>query len=628
MRGRSIVLIVAAAFAAAVGCHSGKRGGGEGGVAALFEVPRPGVTADFYALPFPNDVRVDSDGTVSLAGHPRPTALTDTYLNAIDARQVGFGLAEPIFFLFDGVLEAPDPSLDTTALDAPVYLVDIDPASPAKGTRIPIVTRFETAARATIPANRLVVLPYPGFVLREGTTYAAVVTTRLGVVHREPDFNVVLGDTASGIPELEAARTLYAPLRAWLDEAGGDSRDDVVSAAVFTTGTPTATLARAREVVRALPAPVASGVALVNQLSGFDVWEGAYDAPNFQTGAVPYLSSGGEIVLGSAGAPVVQRTEPMRFAFSVPPGPKPASGWPVVIYQHGTGGDYRTFVDDGTASRLAAQGLAVISTDEVLHGARNPGGDPVADVVNLANPLSLRDNARQGAIDDFSLVRLAEGLAASSGGITFDPSRVEFMGHNLGGNTGALALADEADVKGAVLSGAGGGLVRSMLGRTQPTALSPALAQLTGEATVDEFDPVMGLLQAWLDPADPAAYARYLVTEPRASAAPKNVFEVEGLSDHYTPNAALETLAVALGLDQVSPVLAPISGVTMNGGTVLTPPVAGNQSGVTAVVLQYPPAAGSDGDLVAFDVAAAQTQHASFLGTLAATGTATVVVAP
>ena len=58
----------------------------------------------------------------------------------------------------------------------------------------------------------------------------------------------------------------------------------------------------------------------------------------------------------------------MRFALTVPPGTTPAAGWPICIYAHGTGGDYRSFIDDGTALRLAKQGIAVISTDQVLHG--------------------------------------------------------------------------------------------------------------------------------------------------------------------------------------------------------------------------------------------------------------------
>ena len=86
----------------------------------------------------------------------------------------------------------------------------------------------------------------------------------------------------------------------------------------------------------------------------------------------------------------------MRFALTVPAGPVPATGWPIAIYSHGTGGDYASFIDDGTALGLAREGIAVISTDQVLHGPRNPGGNPELDFFNFGNPYAARDNALQG----------------------------------------------------------------------------------------------------------------------------------------------------------------------------------------------------------------------------------------
>ena len=56
---------------------------------------------------------------------------------------------------------------------------------------------------------------------------------------------------------------------------------------------------------------------------------------------------------GSDGKPAPVRTESLRVAITVPEGPMPAGGWPVVLYAHGTGGSYLSFVSDGTASRLS-----------------------------------------------------------------------------------------------------------------------------------------------------------------------------------------------------------------------------------------------------------------------------------
>src|SRR5439155_452746 len=162
-------------------------------------------------------------------------------------------------------------------------LVNVDAASPSRGQRTPIVATFRADKTSTIGANRLVVHPYPGFGLDEGTTYALVVTDRLhgtdGTgVHAAADFTAVRG-------------------------TGGD-------------------------------------------------------------------------------AAIVQRTEHMRFSVSVPPGPTPATGWPICIYAHGTGGNVESFVEDDTAHQLAGEGIAVISTDQVLHGPRNPGGDPASAFFN------------------------------------------------------------------------------------------------------------------------------------------------------------------------------------------------------------------------------------------------------
>jgi pimeloyl-ACP methyl ester carboxylesterase len=184
---------------------------------------------------------------------------------------------------------------------------------------------------------------------------------------------------------------------------------------------------------------------------------------------VPYSSpaDGGDIVYADDGLPAIQRTEALRFSFTVPLGPMPAAGWPIVLYAHGTGGDYHTYLGDKTANRLAQQGLAVMSIDQVLHGPRNPGGNPELNFFNFTNPLSARNNAIQGAADDFSLLRLAlgfsyqrpaEGSRLSYPEVRFDASKAYFFGHSQGGATGPPFLAYEPLIEGAVLSGAGGDL--------------------------------------------------------------------------------------------------------------------------------------------------------------------------
>ena len=107
----------------------------------------------------------------------------------------------------------------------------------------------------------------------------------------------------------------------------------------------------------------------------------------------------------------------------------------------------------------------------------------------------------------------------------------------------------------------------------------------------------------------------------------RNIFQTEGFTDTYTPNKAIEAMAVAIGGDLVQlPEQKDVEGLTaLRGRSVLSAPISKNVGGVTAVLAQYKSAPGSDGHYVVFDIPAAQRQAAEFLGTLARTGTATVV---
>src|SRR6185295_12414342 len=95
------------------------------------------------------------------------------------------------------------------------------------------------------------------------------------------------------------AREVYAPLLTWLDEPGGDGRDDVVSAAVFTTQHATEIAPAIRRGVFGAPAPVATNVLPAFDMPEFAMYLGEYTAPNFQVGSVPYRNPpNGEIKVG------------------------------------------------------------------------------------------------------------------------------------------------------------------------------------------------------------------------------------------------------------------------------------------------------------------------------------------
>src|SRR4051812_39857901 len=139
-----------------------------------------GTGDDFYALPFPNDHWRTAAGTLDLSLFPTHSSIAEQYRVAAQSLD-GFGLNSAIFVRFDGELDPmslPDPAASTQP-GASVYLVDIDSASAHLGVRTPVIAHFRPDGTETMGKNRLVVRPYPGFPLDEGTTYALVVTDRV-----------------------------------------------------------------------------------------------------------------------------------------------------------------------------------------------------------------------------------------------------------------------------------------------------------------------------------------------------------------------------------------------------------------------------------------------------------------
>ena len=591
----------------------------------------------FYDLPFPHDARRLDTGALDLRGFPAQSMLVDRYIDAATTHLDGFGLNSGIFFRFDGELDPgsfPDPE-GSIADDASIYLVDVDPDSPARGQRTPIVMRFHVEAGSSIGPDWLAILPYPGFPLAEGTTYAAVVTDRV----RSADVDFVLPGVGfiavrdrveTTDPELRPIQLAMEPLWTYLDEPGGDARENVVTATVFTTQHATGIVGQMRDRIDSLVAPAGRDVQVFERTQFLTVFQGVYGAPNFQRGPVPYEMTGGDIQIADDGLPLVQVFEELRFAVSVPAGPMPANGWPIAIYQHGTGGDYLSFHRDGTSGGLATQGIAVVSMDQVLHWPRNTVNGPELAFFNFFNPHAARDNTVQGAADSFSLARMITSLAFDDNGTTvrFDPARLMYFGHSQGSTTGAPYVAYARDLQGAVLSGAGGVLYLALLNKTAPVDIPSILQAALREEPFDQYNPTLSLLQAWIERADSVNYGPLMVRTPPPGLGPRPVYISEGITDTYTPLPCIEALGIAVGADLIEPVRRDVPGITLRGRSVRTAPITDNLDGTTAVLVQYPQAAQSDGHYVVFDVPAAMIQSRRFLGTLANDGAATLVAPP
>jgi len=338
----------------------------------------------------------------------------------------------------------------------------------------------------------------------------------------------------------------------------------VAAETVFRTFDPTRELRALRDWIRAsAPVPEVLSIAEVTDGEGYRVYEGTVASLNFQQGAPPYDRDGGFAWDGETPRSVA---EELSFSLVVPDEPlETAPGRvPFVIVSHGTGGDFRSCVDDGSAPNIAAVGLPSLCISQPLHGERWSGSSGDQGLLelysfNFANPPAGVSVLRQAALDNVLLVKLLrDGAAFELPGtdaptLRADPDELYFFGHSQGGIVGTLFFGVEPDVRGGVLSGAGGVLMQTILHRDeQPDIrkLLAAAARISDPATLATDHPLLTLVQNGSDLTDPINYARR-INRPGNR---KHILMTEGTVDPYTPWEASEPLATALRLPLLDPI--------------------------------------------------------------------------
>lgn len=289
----------------------------------------------------------------------------------------------------------------------------------------------------------------------------------------------------------------------------------------------------------------------------------------------------------------------------------------MVLYAHGTGGDYQSFISDRTARRLAEIGIAGFGIDQVVHGTRTVKlGDLSLDFLffNALNLPAARDNIRQSAIDYYWQIRLMKDLRFAHRGqdLQIDPERVWFMGHSQGGLIGPPFLAMEQAIRAAYLSAPGGLLVNTLIYKTEPkdpVEIPAVIRYLICDPDVGAtpFHPIFSALQNFFDPADPVNYAREILDP---SHAPLNLYLSKGVTDNYAPPAVFDPLVTAMQLPFLGDPKDLIPGLRLRSLPVFSFPVSGNflhPSGVKTTVgfskhdqCLYPSGGSCDGHFVAF----------------------------
>jgi hypothetical protein len=616
-----------------------------GPVTAYFRVPRGSGDGDFFRLPFPNDIRRGANGHPTLSGFPTPGAdllgydVVDRYVKDVEQNADGFSAYPTVTMRFSAGIDFK--SLETSGA---VRYIDVTPGG--SGNDLGFSWSTTTGRSAYVCANWLGIRPYGGAPLTPGGTYAVFITTLTrtaggGPVARAADLDALLGASAPADTALTAAYAAYKPLRDWAAAKGFDL-STVLDAAVFTVAHAATPASKTAGVVAAATPPTASGWVLCGGATpspcpdatgaracgtpdpAFDELHALVSLPIFQKGTAPYLTpgDGGDFAYDTGGNPILQRTENVCMALTVPKGvAMPAAGWPVVVYAHGIGGSFRSHVTEGVAKALASVDdgaggvvhMAVLGIDQVEHGPRRGGSTASPDDLffNFANPLAARGNPLQGAADQMSLVRFARALAlpaaSSPTGADVKFDKIAFWGHSQGATEGGIATPYVADLAGVLVSGEGASLIDALVTKTSPVNIAAALPiVLEDPSGVNTFHPVLSLLQNAIDPADPLNHARTI-------AASKHVFQPFGQNDTFAPSAVQKTFFLAAGLG----LAAPPASVTKPDDLGVTPaavPVGGNLAGgaITAFTRQYTPS-GYDGHFVAYNDPDAKKDVAHFL---------------
>ena len=591
--------------------------------------------AAFYAqfdpaagiIPFPNNLLFNGSrsGTINApVADPKNLADPRVALNGLD----GFSTVAPLTATFSASLNANSVRAGNTVRVFEVELINpfLDPQTPAPFAIANINSELRAGIdyqanllpqdpqQATLNIQPLQPLPAKtGYlvVLTNGLQDSAGVAASASPTYALTKLTTALIDTngKSVIPGVSDAQArALEPLRQLVNNqenaaaTRGVNRNSIVLSWTFITQSIDDAFVALSKNLRPLGAAVqatgSNSKAVGLGLPGFsDIYAGAL--------ALPYYLDKNQALSGywkTAEGGAVTRYHPLPAATATLKAPllmtvpnarsgqhKPATGWPVVIFQHGI---TRNRTDIFTlADALSFEGYVTVAMDLPLHGitdTNNPfymkdmertfnldlvnnasgagGADGKIDdsgthFINLKSLLTTRDNLREAAQD---LRQLAISLPSvdldADGKPDLDAQRLHFVGHSLGAIVGSVFLGiDDEQVSSATLGMSGGGVVRLLNG--SPTLGPKIAAGLASAGLIKDtpaYETFLDVAQTVVDSGDPINYA--LAT---SAAHPLHLIEVVGsktaLPDQVVPNtvdnaplSGTEPLARIMGLQSVS----------------------------------------------------------------------------
>ncbi|MDE0854061.1 MAG: alpha/beta fold hydrolase [Nevskia sp.] len=304
---------------------------------------------------------------------------------------------------------------------------------------------------------------------------------------------------------------------------------------------------------------------------------------------------------------------------------KPASGWPVVIFQHGITAN-RTNVF-AIADGMARAGFVVVAMDLPLHGitdTTNPfyrnqvfTGTPAAALVtgertfdldlennttgaagpdgkidgsgtyfiNLQSLITSRDNLREAVADLSTLVQSVKTLDLNGDGVAdTDPNRIYYFGHSLGGIVGGTLLGVNPNIRAAVLANPGGGVAKLL---DASKSFGPIISAGLGAAGQPEgtdnfpnapaYETFLRFAQTLVDSGDPINFAA-------AASSGHAIDMIEVIGDLVVPNAALTTCPVQLpaGISSTAQLISACPGTATQDVTIASGYLSGTNPLVQA----------------------------------------------
>ncbi len=555
----------------------------------------------FFAMPYPDSARIDESGRLDMHNFPYldENKLLRKYINIIE-EEASFSTYAPIYLTFTEKIDTstlPESELISVSDISSMFLLDI-----VDKTRIPIRWHYQETASTYMPEGVLAVAPARGFVLKPDRLHALILTNKIEDVYGnhlvKDDMIYELSNNMD--PENLNKGALKDYQKAWDVVSSLFDPDDISHIVVFRTYNVTkdaeAMFYTADETF--MP-EIVSEPALSTELSNMYVLEGRFKIPIFQRGTPPYYDSGGDVQFDGEGNAIIDHDEDIRFALTIPKNIEDNQDVPLLIYAHGTGGDYMTYIRAKVATNLSDVGIAASGIDQPLHGERNPTGSEMTEELffNYHNPIAAKYNVLQSAVESMILMKTLSGkkIAVKGKEYTLSDHDLFFFGHSQGSITGSIFIAMSSRIRASLLSGCGGGLGESLIYKTKPTPIKDllkALMYIPQDEELGWYDPLLMVIQTVSDPADPINFGDLFLHKGDYDIG-NNLLMTEGLQDGYVPPFTTEALSFVAHIPFVEPVSSIPETASIAGIKTVDPPVTGNvelDNGikVTAGLLQFP----------------------------------------